>query len=65
MREADDGTLEGYQNCIERDFPLEGYYGKSLPRLKRVKNDVDPNNVFVFPQPIPCLECNIGYASWV
>lgn len=45
--------LESYQNYIERDVPIETYYGKSLPRLKRVKRCVDPKNVFTFPQAIP------------
>ncbi|KAG0266391.1 hypothetical protein DFQ27_009832 [Actinomortierella ambigua] len=47
--------LEAYQNYIDRDLPnaLHVYYGKGLPRLKRIKREVDPRNVFRFPQSIP------------
>lgn len=45
--------LEAYQNYIERDMPIEAYYGKELPRLKQVKKQTDPDNVFSFPQSIP------------
>ncbi|KAK2594478.1 hypothetical protein QQS21_007825 [Conoideocrella luteorostrata] len=49
------GSLEGYQNYIERDMPnyLDAYYGNSLPRLKTIKKAVDPGNLFRFPQGIP------------
>ncbi|KAG0222270.1 hypothetical protein BGW42_006745 [Actinomortierella wolfii] len=48
-------SLEAYQNYIERDLPnsLQAYYGCNLPRLQQIKKDVDPNNVFTFPQAIP------------
>ncbi|KAF9920112.1 hypothetical protein FBU30_010113 [Linnemannia zychae] len=47
--------LEAYQNYIEKDFPnaMYAYYGYNLPRLQQIKLDVDPSNVFTFPQSIP------------
>ncbi|KAF9920811.1 hypothetical protein FBU30_009261 [Linnemannia zychae] len=49
------GPLEAYQNYIELDLPnsLQAYYGSSLPRLKQIKKQVDPNDTFNFPQSIP------------
>ncbi|KAF9278469.1 hypothetical protein BGZ68_008561 [Mortierella alpina] len=50
--------LEAYQNYMERDFPnaMHAYYGNNLPRLQRIKESVDPHNVFSFPQSIPLPE---------
>ena len=47
-------TLEGkatYINYIENPFDgwQESYYGRSYPRLRRVKSKVDPGNFFGFP----------------
>ncbi|KAG0293970.1 hypothetical protein BGZ96_001954 [Linnemannia gamsii] len=48
-------TLEAYQNYIERDIPngLQAYYGDNMPRLIEIKKNVDPDNIFTFPQAIP------------
>ncbi|KAG0222269.1 hypothetical protein BGW42_006744 [Actinomortierella wolfii] len=48
-------SMEAYQNYIERDMPnaLLAYYGAHLPRLQQIKTNVDPYNVFSFPQSIP------------
>lgn len=45
-------TLEAYQNYIERDIPngLQAYYGDNMPRLIEIKKNVDPDNIFTFPQ---------------
>ena len=50
-------TLEGkatYINYIENPFDgwQESYYGRSYPRLRRVKSKVDPGNFFGFPMGI-------------
>ncbi|KAF9930126.1 hypothetical protein BGZ67_005981 [Mortierella alpina] len=50
--------LEAYQNYMERDLPnaMYAYYGNNLPRLQKIKESVDPHNVFSFPQSIPLPE---------
>ncbi|KAF9967786.1 hypothetical protein BGZ73_000376 [Actinomortierella ambigua] len=47
--------LEAYQNYMERDLPdaLHAYYGDHLQRLMAIKQRVDPDDVFKFPQSIP------------
>ncbi|KAG0231064.1 hypothetical protein BGW42_000540 [Actinomortierella wolfii] len=49
------GPVEAYQNYIERDLPnsLQAYYGSNLDRLKKIKRQVDPNNIFSYAQSIP------------
>lgn len=44
-----------YQNFIDEDQadPLRAYYGANLERLVRVKGQIDPGNVFHYPQSIP------------
>lgn len=44
-----------YQNFIDRRQTnyLDAYYGANLDRLKRVKQLVDPTNMFTYPQAIP------------
>ncbi|KAG0222653.1 hypothetical protein BGW42_006407 [Actinomortierella wolfii] len=48
-------SIEAYQNYIERDLPnaFSAYYGDNFLRLQQIKKDVDPYNVFKFPQSIP------------
>src|SRR5262249_45291265 len=43
-----------YQNFTDPQLerPLQAYYGKNLPQLIVVKQEVDPHNVFTFPQSI-------------
>ncbi|KAF9571427.1 hypothetical protein EC968_000522, partial [Mortierella alpina] len=52
---------EAYQNYMERDLPnaMHAYYGNNFPRLQKIKEDVDPHNVFSFPQSIPLPESPI------
>ncbi|KAF9974072.1 hypothetical protein BGZ73_002661, partial [Actinomortierella ambigua] len=47
--------LEAYQNYMEHDLPdaLHAYYGDHLQRLMTIKQRVDPEDVFKFPQSIP------------
>ncbi|KAG0208786.1 hypothetical protein BGX33_006026 [Mortierella sp. NVP41] len=50
-----EGAIRGYQNYIDIEIPnwMDAYYGSAMPRLKKTKAAVDPNNVFRFPQSIP------------
>jgi FAD/FMN-containing dehydrogenase len=46
---------QAYQNFADpslRDY-ARAYYGTNLPRLSRIKKQVDPANLFQFPQSIP------------
>ncbi|KAF9963382.1 hypothetical protein BGZ70_007456, partial [Mortierella alpina] len=54
--------LEAYQNYMERDLPnaMVAYYGNSLSRLQKIKESVDPHNVFSFPQSIPLPESSLA-----
>ena len=48
--------LEGaYQNYADRDLKnhLTDYYANNVPRLKKVKSNYDPDNLFNFEQSIP------------
>ena len=51
------GIGEAYQNFL--DFSLKNYlweyYGSNLNQLRMIKGQVDPSNVFHFPQSIPPL----------
>jgi FAD/FMN-containing dehydrogenase len=53
MRSLTSGS--SYQNFIDADEPdyLRSYYGANLERLVSVKAQVDPKNVFHYPQSIP------------
>ena len=44
-----------YQNFIDPDLKdwKRAYYGANLPRLESIKQHVDPNHVFAFPEAIP------------
>lgn len=48
-------SRQSYQNFIDAQQKnyLHAYYGGNLERLVRVKNEVDPKNVFNYPQSIP------------
>jgi FAD/FMN-containing dehydrogenase len=48
-------TTGAYVNYVDADLPdwEQAYYGTNLPRLKRVKMDYDPDDVFNAPQAIP------------
>jgi len=48
-------SMHCYQNFIDRKQVnyLDAYYGENLDRLKRVKQLVDPTNIFTYPQAIP------------
>jgi FAD/FMN-containing dehydrogenase len=44
-----------YVNYADAALPgwAQAYYGTNLPRLKKVKAEVDPGRVFTFPQAVP------------
>jgi hypothetical protein len=46
---------QAYQNFVDPSLTdyARAYYGSNLPRLARIKRQVDPNNLFQFPQSIP------------
>lgn len=46
---------QSYQNFMNRDLPnwARAYYGDNLPRLSRIKHELDPGNLFHFDQSIP------------
>jgi len=48
-------TPGSYQNFPDPSLAnyLESYYLTNLPELRRVKRDVDPTRVFIYPQAIP------------
>jgi berberine-like enzyme len=48
-------TPGSYQNFPDPSITnyLESYYGSNLPKLQRVKAEVDPTCVFKYPQAIP------------
>lgn len=48
-------SASSYQNFIDRRQAnyLDAYYGPNIGRLKQVKRQVDPGNVFTYPQAIP------------
>lgn len=48
-------TKGSYQNWIDPELgdPLRAYYGNNLPRLVKVKGQVDPDDFFSIPQGIP------------
>ncbi|WIM95008.1 FAD-binding oxidoreductase [Actinoplanes oblitus] len=56
LREAMTPYVTGgaYQNFIDPDLPdwRTAYYGANYPRLVEIKNRVDPDRVFTFPQAI-------------
>jgi FAD/FMN-containing dehydrogenase len=43
-----------YQNYIDRDLPhwQQAYYGSNYPRLKSIRQTIDPHHFFTFPQAI-------------
>ncbi|MEM8963257.1 MAG: FAD-dependent oxidoreductase, partial [Acidobacteriota bacterium] len=46
--------LEGaFINFVDRDLPLEAYYGDNFARLREIKERYDYDNVFHFPMSIP------------
>ncbi|KAI1307353.1 hypothetical protein EDD11_004500 [Mortierella claussenii] len=52
---ANYGPVRGYQNYIDQGIPnwQDAYYGSAITRLKQIKAEYDPSNVFRFPQSIP------------
>lgn len=47
------GVYANYQDLALGPKYAQMYWGKSLPKLKRIKNVYDPNGFFANPQPIP------------
>ncbi|MEM9596573.1 MAG: FAD-binding protein [Acidobacteriota bacterium] len=53
-RKALDAELDGaFINFVDRDLPLEAYYGANFARLREIKQRYDRDNVFHFPMGIP------------
>ena len=53
-RKALEPHLQGaFVNFVDKDIPVEEYYGGNFTRLKEIKKKWDPNNVFHFPLSIP------------
>lgn len=51
---AEKGLLEGaFINFVDKEIPVEDYYGENFNALKRIKAKYDPSNVFTFPLAIP------------
>lgn len=48
------GDYVNWPDRLIRDWP-KAYYGENLKRLREVKTEYDPFNVFTFPQSIPPL----------
>jgi FAD/FMN-containing dehydrogenase len=46
------GDYVNFPDTLIAKWP-KAYYGDNLARLKRVKDEYDPENVFYFPQSIP------------
>lgn len=52
---ASDGTYPGYVDPYLKD-PQSAYWGSNLPRLQRIKTDVDPKDVFHNPQSVRVIQ---------
>ena len=52
-----DSELEGaFINFVDRDLPVETYYGDNYARLREIKKRYDRDNIFHFPLSIPPAE---------
>jgi FAD/FMN-containing dehydrogenase len=49
---ATSGSFQNFPDPSLTDF-LDSYYGTNLPRLQRIKAQIDPTRVFHYPQAIP------------
>ena len=52
LKEAGEVLPEGYVNFMGLDERTDGCFGENWERLKAVKKNVDPKNVFRFAQPM-------------
>lgn len=55
-KELESDLVGAFINFIDRDLPLEAYYGGNIGRLRQIKGRYDPNNVFQFPMSLQSFD---------